>query len=135
VASVAAIRAALGARCETVGLRQVRGFDKATPPAAFVALNTITFDTTFGRGHDELVFVVRAIVSRADDRAAQDRLDAYLDGSGSSSLKAALETDKTLGGLVDTLHVSGVDNYGVYEVAGIAYVGAEFAVTVHAPGS
>jgi hypothetical protein len=135
MADVAALRAALGAAVAPTGLRAARGFDKITPPAAFTALEEIVFDKTFGRGFDEFAFILRVLVARADDKAAQDRLDAFLDGSGTTSVKAALETDRTLGGLAETLHVKGVNNYGVYEVAGIAYVGAEFAVTVHAPGS
>jgi hypothetical protein len=136
MADVAAIRTGLRTRLATIsGLRTPLGFDKVETPAAQVGEVEIEYDKTMGRGLDELTFKIRVYASRADDRSGQDKLDGYLKGSGSTSVKAAIEGDRTLGGTAQTLRVTGVSGYGVYEVAGMAYVGAEFTVTVWATGS
>lgn len=137
MASVVSIRDGLATNLATITGLRVSSFaaDKVSVPAAVVGEVRIEFDKTFGRGLDEFEVKVRVYASRADDRAGQDKLDGYLAGSGSGSVKAALESDRTLGGVAQTLRVTDVDGYGVYEVAGMQYVGAEFTVTVWAAGS
>ncbi len=137
MASVSAIRAALATNLGTIsGLRIVANEpDRLNPPAAAVGLTSLTFDQTFGRGLDVFELVVRLYASRADDRAGQDRLDAFLAGSGALSVKAALEADKSLAGIAQSLHVTAVENYGVYDVGGTGYYGAEFSVTVWTRGT
>jgi hypothetical protein len=92
---------------------------------------SITFDTVYARGCDRAVFPVRILVAKASDRAAQDRLDAYLAGSGSSSVKAAFEADASLSGSVQTSRVLSVGGLGVYDVGGVPYLGADFTVEVY----
>ena len=136
MADVATLRAGLRTRLATVsGLRAPVGFDKVETPSAQVGEVEIEYDKTMGRGVDELTFKIRVYASKADDRSGQDKLDGYLKGSGATSVKAAIEGDRTLGGAAQTLRVTGVSGYGVYEVAGTQYVGAEFTVTVWATGS
>lgn len=136
MASITDIREGLAERLRTIsGLRVMSTEpDSVNPPSAAVGLQTVTFDRAFGRGHDELEFVVRLYASRADDRAGQRKLDSYIAGSGASSVKAAIEGDLTLDGAAIQCRVTGVDNYGVYEVGGTPYYGAEFAVIVWARG-
>lgn len=133
-ATVVQLRAGLRTNLATIsGLRVMAGFDRASVPAAQVGEVEIDYDKTM-RGStgplNEYVWQVRVYVSRADDAAAQDKLDAYLTGTG--SIKSAIESDKTLGGVAETLRVTSLAGYGVYEVAGQAYVGAEFTVHVWA---
>lgn len=108
--------------------------DSVDPPLAFVLPETIAFDQDFGRGCDRLDLTVRLIVSRADDLAGQALLDPYLNGSGAASVKRAVELDETLGGLVDTLQVVEARNYGGFEIAGVAFYGVDFAVSIWARG-
>lgn len=79
--------------------------DSVAPPAAVVGLLELTFDLSMQRGLDAAAVEVLVIVGRMSERAAQDRLDAYLAGSGSTSVKTAIEADQTLGGACQTCTV------------------------------
>lgn len=137
MASVSAIRDGLAARLATIdGLRVSDVVPGQVPvPAAIIkpgarGKDAITFDRTFGRGSDELTFSVMVLVSTASDRTAQDALDAYLAGEGASSVKAAIEGDETLGGLVSFAHVVSVREYGLVDYNGVSYLGADFTIEV-----
>jgi hypothetical protein len=76
-----------------------------TPPACEIEPGTIKYDRAFGRGLDELSFIVRMFVGMTSDIGAQKRLYPFLAASGETSVKAAVESDCTLGGIVDDLQV------------------------------
>ena len=131
--NLAAIRAGLKTRLATIsGLRTYDTIpDSFTAPAAIVGMPTlISYDATFNRSHDKLTFPIRVLVTKATDRAAQERLEPYLDGTGSTSIKTAIEGDPTLGGAAALVRVLNAQGLGVYDVAGIPYLGAEFTVEV-----
>ena len=115
--------------------------DGITEPHFFVGEFTVTYDRTFGRGTDEAEYTCRVLVGRADDRAAQELLDALLSSAGPSSLKTAIEAARgapgelALGGLADDLHVVRMQGYRWYEHANTEYVGAELVVRVIGSGS
>jgi hypothetical protein len=79
--------------------------DGIAPPAAVVGLLSLDFDMSMQRYLDHGDIEVMVIVGRMSERAAQDKLDAYLAGSGTGSVKAAIEADTTLGGSVQTCRV------------------------------
>lgn len=107
--------------------------DLPNPPIAVVLPTGITYDSAFARGCDEYTFTVIVIVGRVDERTAQGRLDAYCNPSGTSSIKTALESDKTLGGYAFDCRVTEMRNYQQLVLGdGITYLAAEFAVTVYA---
>ena len=107
--------------------------DQVTPPIAVVMPNTITYDTSFSRpGGDEYEFIVMVIVGRVDERTAQNRLDAYCSGSGASSVKLAIEKDKTLGGQAFDCRVTTLRNYNQVTVGDTTYLSGEFVVQVYA---
>lgn len=137
MASIVAIRAGLAANINTIPGLNVTAHvaDRISPPAVVIGEVSIEFDKTMGRGLDEISLTARVYVGRADDRSSQDKLDGYLAGSGALSIKAAIESDLTLGGAAETLRCATATGYGVYEVAGMQYVGAEFPVTVYARGN
>jgi hypothetical protein len=136
MADVTALRKALATRLDLIpGMRvAAHAADRVSVPMAVVEIASISFDAALGRGADLLVFTVRVYASRADDRAGQEQLDGFLAGSGPKSVKAAIESDSSLGGIAHDLVVAGVDNYGIHEAGGISYYGAEFAVQVWASG-
>ena len=115
--------------------------DAVTAPHFFVAEYEQDFDKAHGRALDELMFTSRVLVGRADDQAAQRTLDAMLAGSGTASLKTAIEAARgapgeyALGGLAHDLHVTRVQGYRWYEHAGTTYVGAELMIRVIGQGS
>ncbi|MFK0155375.1 hypothetical protein ACIQVK_25280 [Streptomyces sp. NPDC090493] len=115
--------------------------DSIVAPHFFVAEYTQDYDKAMRRSLDELEFTCRVLVSRADDRASQRILDSMLSGSGTASLKQAIETARgapgeyALGGLAHDLHVTRVQGYRWYEHEGTQYVGAELMITVIGEGS
>lgn len=125
-----------------IGKLTCSGFvpDAVVAPCFFVGEVDITFDKTMGRGTDELMFTCRVLAGRADDRSAQQVLDALLSGAGEASLKQAIEAARgapgelALGGLADDLHLERVQGYRWYEHAGSSYVGAELAIKVIGDG-
>lgn len=90
------------------------------------------YDLTFGRGTDELRLVVRGFTAAVVTQAAQMTRDAWLAPSGEKSVKAAVESDETLGGLVDTLRVESWRPIIVRSetIPNSAFVGAEWRIFV-----
>lgn len=133
MATVTQIRDGLAANLATIsGLRTSATVpDNPNPPIAIVEPTSVNYDTTFGRGLDEYLFKITVIAGRADERSGQNKLDGYCNPSGSLSVKTAVESDKTLGGVVQNLRVSGLSTYGSITIAETPYLAAEFAVTVY----
>jgi hypothetical protein len=59
-------------------------------------------------------------------------LDAYVSSTGSSSIKLAIESDKTLNGKAFDLRVTDSRNYGELTVGEVTYLSAEFTVLCYA---
>jgi hypothetical protein len=81
---------------------------QAIYPMAEVIPGEIVYDPAFTRSErstDELNATVRITVGTASDLGAQKQLRRFRAASGSMSVKAALEADPTLGGLVDSIVV------------------------------
>jgi hypothetical protein len=134
MATLSELRAGLATNLATVsGLRTSATIpDQVTPPMAVVMPQTITYDTAFARaGGDEYEFAVTVIVGRVDERTAQNRLDAYCSSSGASSIKAAIEKDKTLGGKAFDCRVTSLRSYNQIIVGDTTYLSAEFVVQVY----
>lgn len=137
MASVSAIRDGLKTRLQTIsGLRVHDTAPSAiSPPAAVIVPQTVDYDSTMARGSDAFAFDVFLLVSKAVDRVSQDKLDAYLAGSGVDSVKAAVEGDQSLGGVAHIARVAQARDYGAVEYGGISYLGAIFRVEVTAGGA
>jgi len=135
--SLANIRTGLKNRLATISVLNAHDKAPATVvlPAAFPLPGAIEFDETMARGVDSYTFTVRVLVQRATDQIAQENLDPYLDGSGTFSIKAAIEGDPTLGGAADWTRVVRVPRYGDIDHAGLMYLGADFTVEVSPDGS
>lgn len=131
--SLSAIMDGLAAALRTIsGLRVYAHVpDNLAPPAAIVQLpRSIDYDLTWGRGADVYTIPVLALVGSASDRASHANLAAYLDADGLTSIKAAIEADVTLGGVVDDARVSRADGVGAYTFAGVEYAGALLTVAI-----
>jgi hypothetical protein len=94
-----------------------------------------TFEDDDGSALETPTFTCRIYASRASAaEIAHPLLRGFLARRGPSSVKAAIEADRTLGGLVDALIVGKRFGYGVYEVAGKDYYGARFEINVWGRG-
>jgi len=106
--------------------------DNPSPPIAIVQMGNVSYDTAFGGGLTTYNFIVSVILGRVAEREAQRRLDAYGSTSGASSVKEAIESDRTLGGVVSDLRVTDLSNVGAVLLGEASYLTADWAVTVYA---
>ena len=125
------VRDALKSNLQTItGLRVYDQIpDVVVPPCAIVGQLDFTFDIDNARGLDQASVDIFVLVQRISERAGQDKLDLLLAGSGSGSIKTALESDRTLGGLVDTLRVISADS-GTYTSGETSFLSYRYNVTV-----
>lgn len=103
--------------------------DQVTPPGAVVGQLDFTFDIDNARGVDLANVDVYVIVQRMDARSGQNKLDGYLAGSGSTSIKAAIEGDRTLGGTVNTLRVTRAEA-GTYVQGDVTFLSYRYSLTI-----
>jgi hypothetical protein len=134
MASVSSIRTGLANRLGTITGLRTSAFmpDNPNPPIAVVMPSSVSYDDTFHRGMQTYVFTVLVIVGRVDERTAQSNLDGYVSSTGSSSIKLAIEGDKTLGGVAFDTRVTEMRNYGQLAIAEIQYLTAEFTILCYA---
>jgi hypothetical protein len=134
MASITDLRAGLAARLATItGLRTTTETpDTISPPVAIINVANVSFDKTGSRGLDEYNFVITCVVGRVGERTAQRLLDSYVSSTGTSSVKLAIESDRTLGGTCDTLRVTDMRNDGSIVIGEVTYLAAEFNVVVYA---
>ena len=137
---MAAIRAGLAANLAaafpTVNVSAYM-FASPDPPCIDLMPGGASFDLAMDRGVDSVQLVVRVMVSWADVVAAQENLDAYMATTGPLSVKKAVESDGTLGGVVAWTRVQSVSGYKEYphkpaQVADVqTKLGVEFTVLVY----
>lgn len=143
--SLSTIRAALATALATVvvpnSISTLRAHGtvpaQVSPPAAVVLVNdpAIEYDLVFGdpalgTGADRIHLIVLVLAGLASERIAQDVLDAYMDPTGTSSVKLAIEGN--LGGVVldcsvVTVGAPKIENYAGTEQG---YLGIRFVVEV-----
>ena len=113
MATIAQIREGIATNLATIADVQVSAYMLAqpTPPAIHVLPGEISYDRASARGLDEVMMLVQAFVAFSSDIGAQKRLDTMLAPSGAGSVKAAIESDPTLGGTVSDLHVRSASGY------------------------
>lgn len=80
--------------------------DGISPPAAVVEPLEIDYDSAMQDGLTFYRAYILVIVGRMSDRSAQEKLDGYITTTGAGSVKAAIESDRTLGGACSTLRVA-----------------------------
>ena len=125
------IRDALKSNLQTITNLRVYDLipDVIVPPCAVVGQLDFTFDIDNARGLDQASVDVYVIVQRISERTGQDKLDNFLAGSGTGSIKTAIESDRSLGGLVDTLRVISADS-GTYTSGDQSFLSYRYNVTI-----
>jgi hypothetical protein len=135
--SLAAVRAGLAANLDAIPDIQVSAYmlSNPTPPAIEIHPSQTDYDLALKRGLDRWRFTVRAFVGLTSDIGAQKRLDRMLASSGSESVKAAVESNPSLSGVIEDLRVINASGYRQYLREGAsAVLGAEWEVEVLAIG-
>lgn len=133
-ATVTQVTDGLKARLATVsGLRTFSYQpEQVNPPVAFPVLDSIDYHRAFGGGDVQMRFTIIVIVGRYLDRVAHANLDGFLSFSGATSLRAAIEGDKTLGGVANTLIMDSSLSIGSLAIAEAEFLQVSFSVLVHA---
>ena len=134
MADLVNIRTRLAANLATItGLRtSAEIIDNPSPPVALVNLEGVEYDGAMKGGLTTYTFTVILVVGRAAERTMQRKLDAYLQPTGTQSVKSAVESDRTLAGEVYDLRVESAQSVGSITINDQTYLAAEFTVTVFA---
>lgn len=106
--------------------------DLSAPPYAYPVLQQVNYHRAFQGGDVVMEWQVAVITGRWTDRTAHALLDSYLSYDGASSVRAALESDPTLGGVVQTMVVSTATNIESISQEGAEFLQIQVQVTVHA---
>lgn len=142
MATIAAIREGIATNLKThLGASTVQVspymLENPTPPTIQVmGPDVIEYDQAFQRGMDDMLIIVQGFAGGPSDRGAQVKLDQWLAPSGATSVKAAIELDNTLAGLVFNVRVISASGYRIYNLdsRGPA-LGADWTVSVKHTGS
>lgn len=134
MASISELRTGIKTNLATINGLRTSDFqpDNINPPIAIVFPISVNYDETFHRGMQTYSFGVQVIVGRVSERSGQNALDAYCASTGTSSIKLAIESDKTLAGKAFDLRVTDMRNYGELIIGEVNYLSAEFVVLCYA---
>lgn len=109
--------------------------DQINPPQAVVEPPVVdTYHATMHRGKFDFTPTVVVFTSAAVDRVGMLAALDYQDPNSGSSVHAAIEGDRSLGGVVDDCWVTGSEPLGLTEVGAIGYYGVRFTLRIVATG-
>lgn len=136
MAAILPVLRGLKTRLETIdGLRVHETIPGAIdPPTAVLSLESVTYDSSMSRGSDDLVFSADVFTSMASDRAGQELLFSFIDGSGADSVKAAVEAEPTLGGVAMFAEVTDAGAPRIANFGEIEYYNVQFRIFVSVAG-
>jgi hypothetical protein len=134
--SIATIGTGLKTRLDTItGLRvfapnELPGTANELP-SAFIIPAGVEYHNDFSANYS-VTFRVVVAVTQQDEATAHDALLDYMEPTGTYSVLAAIEADKTLSSTADTVRT--VRNLGIrtWSMGGIDYLATEFEVVVYA---
>lgn len=105
---------------------------RVNPPQAAVALpRRYSFDSTMGRGSDDIEIPIVVFVGLVDAESSRNAIGRYVDGVGGASVKEAVEKHQPVP--YSIAHVIDVE-FLVMTVAGVEYQTATFRVRVVGKG-
>ena len=127
--TIAAMVSGLATRVSTIPSIGNRAFayqpEQINPPTAICAVVGVEYDEDFS-GIYSVDLGVLVIVSRADARSGQTALYDYLESTGTSSVRAAVDTEPTLSSSAADCRVLSAGSPQVITVGGQEYLGVEF---------
>ena len=132
--TVSQIKTGLAANLATVSGLRAYAYqpDNVNTPFAWPLLDSIQYNGAMGGGLITHKFTVSVVVGRSAERTAQTLLDGYLSYAGAISIRQAIESDRTLGGVVQDLIVESASNISTLEANDAIYLAIDFMVTVYA---
>jgi len=132
MADIQALRTGIAANLATIpGLRVVKDIpDQPNPPVAIVQFTRVEYHLDMQNGMAEYTFAIQVLVGRVDERTGQRNLDAYCSSDSASSVRRAIESNRTLSGVAFDCIVTDMSSYGSMVMNDITYLAAEFSVRV-----
>ncbi len=126
------IRRALSDSLKAIPGLQPSPYPLASPtaPAAHILRGEVLYDQAMNSGLQDWTFLVQVFVGVATDQGAQILLDSYLSPDGPRSVKAALEVDPRLGGLIQDMDVLSAAGEQIYIIDNRQYLGSEWTVRI-----
>lgn len=132
-ATITEVKQGLATRLATIPNLRTFAYipEQLNAPIAYPTLDNIAYHRTMAVAMTEMTFTITAVVCKADSRSAQSQVDPYVSATGTYSVKAALEGDRTLGGKVDDLIVNSAGGYTIINAEDGDYLAVDFNVTVY----
>lgn len=98
------------------------------------AIEEVEYHGAFAAGDVVHTFTLFVIVGRQSDRAGIAAMEAFMSQAGDTSIRAAIEADPTLGGVVSTSWVQKAGPPGSLQIgsSGAVYIHVPFSIEVHA---
>lgn len=125
----------MGSALHTIGGLNVQPYDeeKIRPPSALISLpSNIDFDKSYGRGMDNWNMLVTVLVGQSGGaRTRREAIAPYANGSGSKSVKKALERHTYSS--CDVVRVASAE-FARIKFTEIIYLGIIFRVEVSGQG-
>jgi hypothetical protein len=133
MASISTMRDKIATNLQTISGLRTSGYipDNVNPPYAIISPTSVNYNRALNNGLCEYNFTISVVVGRASERTAQNTLDAYCSPTGSSSIKRAIESDRTLAGNAYDLRLTNMRNYGSTTIGETTYLAAEFDLVVY----
>lgn len=127
----------LATRLQTISGLRVTDYipGQVTPPAAVIGVPGIQqYHGTMGNGVVVWSPMVTVFTSTAWDRFGQNALAEYMSPTGAKSIRAAIEADRTLGGVVSDCVVMSAEAMSIQQFAAIGYYGGQWTLQCIATG-
>lgn len=138
-ATLEQIRAGLRKNLSTLtfkgGAKEYLLGNEVAPVVGVLGPDMTEYDQAMARGLDRWLVVVRALAGSPLDLQKQKTLDRWLAPSGGESIKAAIESDRTLGGLVQNVRVVSSTGYREYTLESGKVLGCDFTVEIFNTGT
>jgi hypothetical protein len=133
MATVSEIKTALATKLGTISGLRTYAYQPDNPaiPYAIPSLTSIEYHGAMGAGLVTSTYNIMLVVGRMNERTAEAKLDGYASYSGSQSVRVALETDRSLGGVVDDCIVTSASNITGIALSDGDYLMIEFTAVVY----
>jgi len=100
-------------------------------PTALILQDATQYDAAFSSADFDTRFRIIILFSKADQPTTLDKIIPYTEPTGTESVRAAINGDKTLGGAADSLIVQTNSGMGTTQWGKYTYISTEFEVLVY----
>lgn len=106
--------------------------EQINPPVAVISRSAVDYTQAMSGGLTEWTMQVELIAGRMAEQHSQRVIDGWLSWDGQTSVRKAIEADRTLGGNAETCIVTGAQTLHSLSVGDAEYLGVTMNVTIYA---